>query len=110
MTLRDRLEGIPIAHRDGPVSELAAAVEVTQSGRRDTGVQRVVAAVAGNPGRTGIEVARDAGMDVYEARRRLSDARRLGYVRQGPPEVRRGLNGGERLQVTWWPVERQLSF
>ncbi len=110
MTLRERLERVAIAHTDGPRSELAGAVEVTESGRRETNMKRVVAAVRAHPGSSGIEVARYAGLEVHEARRRLTDAKAAGYVRQGTPEVRPGLTGTDRLQVTWWPVERQPSF
>ena len=103
-TLRGRLQGIEIAHADGPITERIAAAEHTESGRRETNLSRVVEAVRAHPGFTALELSRSlADIDPYEVRRRLTDAKRLGFVRQGEPVYRAHL----RPQMSWWPVLSQ---
>jgi CRP-like cAMP-binding protein len=102
-SLRERLQDVEIAHRDGPLTERVAAAEHTESGRRETNLRRVVEAVGRYPGRTAMQLARGLDMSPYEVRRRLSDGKRLGTVRQGDAVH----VGTDRLAVTWWPVEQQ---
>jgi hypothetical protein len=45
------------------------------------------------------EVASACGLDRYQTRRRLTDAKHAGLLRQGNPKVQ----AGGRRAMSWWP-------
>ena len=93
----------PIARRTDPVTSHRAAKEHTDSGKRQTNMERVVAGVHKAPGRTSRELAAYLGMDYHEVARRLPDAENKGLVRKGEP---RTCHENARAACSWWPVYR----
>ena len=93
----------PIAvHGSDPVSSYAAEDAITRSGQRQTHLERVLAVVEANPGRTAGEIARLIGLERIEAARRLNDAKNMGLVIRGDATRRDG-----RLQSTWHLPQRE---
>jgi len=101
LRLRQRLQAKPIAHRDGTQSERIAAVDVTESGTRESQVLIVAKYVSDHPGQTALGIAAKTKLDRYQVSRRLADAEHLGLVHKGEPVIREVW----RPQSTWWPGE-----
>jgi len=93
---------IPIARTTDPWTSHAGAVEVTDSGRRLTQSERLLAVVRSHPGLTGGEISELAGLDRWATTKRLSDLKNTGQAIQGESRHWHG-----RPQVTWWPTDRQ---
>ena len=92
----------PIARTTDPCTSHAGAVEVTESGRRQTQAERCLDVVQARPGLTAGEIGELTGLGHVPAQRRLSDLKAAGKV--GVGTVRQYLG---RPQVTWWPSDRQ---
>ena len=92
----------PIARPSDPWTSHIGAAEVTESGRRKTQSERLLAVVQSHPGLTGGEISELAGLERWATTKRLSDLKNAGQAIQGEPRHWHG-----RPQVTWWPVQQQ---
>lgn len=88
-----------MVHRADPSTSHVAALEHTQSGARDLHCEVVLRLVAANAGKTASELAAMAPYDLQEVRRRLTDLKHIGDVRNGAP---RRAHGRAKAEVTWW--------
>lgn len=99
-----------LSHRNDPDTSRMAAERSTRSGKRQAGVDRIVAAVREHPGATRAELAKITGMDPTEAGRRCPDAREHDLIHNptdahGEPIKRRcGVAGTPA--ITWLPGPR----
>jgi predicted HTH transcriptional regulator len=87
------------ARNADPWTSHAAAREVEQQGAAQNQRAKCLDAVRSHPGRTSFECAVFAGLDRYQAARRLPELEADGLVMKGEPIKVRG-----RWMVTWWPV------
>ncbi len=88
---------LALSHTADPSSSHEAAVRSNAQAHRRV----VVAKLKEAPGMTGAELASLLPFDVYETRRRLSDALRFGEARQG---VVRQCRIAGTSAVEWWPA------
>lgn len=102
MTRQLTLEDVPVVHTTDPVTSYEAAAAVTQSGKRASHCDLVLAAVIGQPGMTAGELGDRTGLGRVEAARRLTDLLRLHRVYQGSKRV---CASQGTSQMTWWPVK-----
>lgn len=86
----------PHARNTDPITSHLAGDEVTQSGRRQSQINKVTAMVRAREGLTSAELAKANEADRYMVARRLPDAL---AVMKGDP---RQCNISGRLAVTWW--------
>ena len=92
----------PGSHARDPVTSREAEAVVTATGTRATHCAAVLGVVRGTPGSTASEIERHVPYDLTETRRRLTDLKNLGLVRQGAPRVAAGRS---KREVTWEPTE-----
>lgn len=89
----------PIARKSDPVSSKEAAHKLTDSGKRQTQCNTILALVKRYPGRTSLELAElTFEFDRYIFARRLADLEHMGLVRKA--SVRTCKESGNRA-VTW---------
>lgn len=101
MTKQLTLEQIPIARTTNPRASYEGAALITQSGKRGSQCELLLAAIVGQPGMTTGEVAYRVGIDQHRAGKRLSDLKNRGDIVRGQ-ERRCSVDG--TTQGTWWPV------
>ncbi len=93
-------EDLPAAsHHDDPDSSTEAERILNSTGRRDSNLRRVTAALRDHSGMTSVELVPFAQLDKYEIRRRLHELDVLRVARTGPTVIR---NGHTRQQTWWW--------
>jgi hypothetical protein len=92
---------VPVSRRDNPVTSFEAEASINSGGSRQTHIHRVLTIVRQSPGLTTGQVGEVSGLGQMETRKRLSDLKNTGLIRQGVPRV---WEGSGRRQVTWWPV------
>ena len=87
-----------LSHSDDPETSREAIENLESSGIRATHAEMVLQAVREHPGRTGSEIAKALGLELYQVRRRLSDLKAAGRVQHG--EIRACEVNGTRM-ATW---------
>lgn len=92
----------PAAATADPVTSKLSSAEITGSGQRQAQTEDAANLVKLTPGLTSLELARRWGRDRHSLAKRLSDARRLGWVAQGPARTC-AVSG--RMAVVWQTVE-----
>jgi predicted HTH transcriptional regulator len=88
-----------LSHRHDPITSHEAIETLTASGGRAQHMAIVLNAVRSNPGRTACELIAITGLDEYQVRRRLSDLKNGGNVKQGD---RRLCEVKGTAMVTWF--------
>lgn len=96
------LDEIPIARTTDPRASYEGAAHITQSGKRASQCELLLAAIVGQPGMTTGELAHRVGLDQHKAGKRLSDLKNRGDITRGE-ERRCSVDG--TTQGTWWPVK-----
>lgn len=95
-----------LVHKLDPVTSTEAIAGLTASGMRSVHMQIVFNAVKANPGRTACELIDIAGLDEYQIRRRLTDLKNRGDVRQAD---KRACNVKRTAMVTWFVCGKGVS-
>lgn len=88
----------PISGNRDPWTSHAAGNAITNSGSRQTQMDRCLGIVLGSPGLVAGEIGELTGLGHVPAQRRLSDLKNLGLIIQGTAKQWQG-----KAQVTWWP-------
>ena len=91
------------ARRTDPATSLEAARKLERVGKAHTQRMNCVRAVREHPGKTAYEIARILGCDGIIPGKRLPEARKLGFVKNGTPRVCE-VRGSKAM--TWWPGDR----
>jgi hypothetical protein len=96
----------PVSHTHDPTSSKEAEKQITQSGRRQTDANRVLAVLTLSPGKTATEIGEelwpeDLRGQIGKARRRLSDLKNIGEVYN---RIRVDEDGKNERESRWWPV------
>ena len=100
MTQLDLALQVPIARKRDPNPSHEAAKAVTESGRRESQLTRVLQAVREEPGLTSLELSHGP-FDRHVFARRLPELEKVHLVRKGEA---RQCRVGQRSAVTWWPA------
>jgi hypothetical protein len=94
----------PAARANDPVSSHLAAEQITSTGKRQTQLERIIAAIYAHPGCTAGELTQYTGLTHVQIDRRTGDMRMSGRVVFGPIRQCRVL--GSQMQ-TLWPVQAE---
>jgi len=99
-SLDDWLGLTPVSRRDNPATSYEAETGINSSGSRTTHLRAVLRIVEDMPGLTTGEIGESSGLGQMETRKRLSDLKNTGQVRQGYARI---WPQSGRRQSTWWP-------
>ena len=101
----------PVSHTHDPTSSKEAEKQITQSGRRQTDANRVLAVLTLSPGKNAREIGKqlwpeDLEEQTGKARRRLSDLKNIGVVYN---RTLTDQDGTKERESRWWPVNYLAS-
>ena len=101
------MDTVARARAGDPVTSFEAADKVEKTGKARRDREACLRVVLAEPGRTAAEIAKIAGIDRYDANRRLPELRDAGRVVNREKRVCRVL--GSRV-MTWYPKSGQRTF